>query len=114
VSRTPARLNARHLRYSRASSWCPPITSGPGISVAVADTIAGLTEQIGVDPTRLSAAVAAYDASIESARPFDPTIEQGRRADVAPPRSNWPSALETPLFHANRPLQPGIRSNSVL
>jgi len=80
----------------------------------VADTIAGLAEQIGVDPTRLSAAIAAYDASIESARPFGPTIEQGRRANVAPPRSNWPSALETPLFHANRPLQLGIRSNSVL
>ena len=72
----------------------------PGISVAVADTVAGLAEQIGVDPTRLTATVAAYNASIDTTRPFDPTIKDGRRADVVPPKSNWASPLDTPPFHA--------------
>ena len=72
----------------------------PGVSVAVADTIAGLAEQIGVDPTRLSATVVAYNASIDTTRPFDPTIKDGRRADVVPPKSNWASPLDTPPFHA--------------
>ena len=72
----------------------------PGISVEVADTIAGLAEQIGVDPTRLSATVAAFNASIDTTRPFDPTIKDGRRAAVVPPKSNWASALDSPPFYA--------------
>jgi tricarballylate dehydrogenase len=72
----------------------------PGVSVAVADTIAGLAEQVGVDLRRLSATVAAYNASIDTTRPFDPTIKDGRRADVVPPKSNWASALDVPPFHA--------------
>lgn len=72
----------------------------PGISVEVADTVAGLAAKIGVDPERLSSTVAAFNAAIDTSRPFDPTIKDGRRADVLPPKSNWSSPLDAPPFYA--------------
>jgi tricarballylate dehydrogenase len=72
----------------------------PGISVEVAGTIDGLAAKIGIDGRRLAATVAEFNGSIDRARVFDPTIKDGRRADVEPPKSNWASALETPPFYA--------------
>jgi len=72
----------------------------PGASVEVADTIADLARRIGVDAERLAATVAAFNASIDVAVPFDPAVKDGRRAALALPKSNWAVALETPPFYA--------------
>ncbi|MFS0866402.1 FAD-dependent tricarballylate dehydrogenase TcuA [Microbacterium sp. 179-B 1A2 NHS] len=72
----------------------------PGISVEVADTIEELAEKIGIDGAALTATVDAFNASIDRDRPFDPTVKDGRRADVVPPKSNWAAAIETGPFYA--------------
>ncbi len=72
----------------------------PGVSVEVADTVEGLAARIGVDPVRLAATVEEFNASIDVRRPFDPTIKDGRRASVDPPKSNWSSPLVAPPFYA--------------
>jgi tricarballylate dehydrogenase len=72
----------------------------PGVSVATADTIDELARRIGVDPTRLGATVDAFNASIDTAVPFDPAIKDGRRAALSLPKSNWAVPLESPPFYA--------------
>jgi tricarballylate dehydrogenase len=72
----------------------------PGISVEVADSIADLGRRIGVDGARLTATVDEFNASIDRSVTFDPTIKDGRRAPVDPPKSNWASPLDQPPFYA--------------
>jgi tricarballylate dehydrogenase len=72
----------------------------PGISVAVAPTIDELATKIGVPPEKLVQCVNSFNDSIDRSVPFDPTVKDGRRADVEPPKSNWASALETGPFYA--------------
>jgi tricarballylate dehydrogenase len=71
----------------------------PGISVVVADTVEDLAWGIGVDADALEATVAEFNAAIEGG-PFDPTVKDGRRAAVTPPKSNWASPIAEPPFYA--------------
>lgn len=72
----------------------------PGISVETADTVEELATRIGIDPAALKRTVEDYNASVDRTIEFDPTIKDGRRADTAPPKSNWASPLETGPFYA--------------
>jgi tricarballylate dehydrogenase len=72
----------------------------PGVSVATADTIDELARRIGIAPDRLGATVAAFNASIDRAVPFDPAVKDGRRAALPVPKSNWAVPLEAPPFFA--------------
>jgi tricarballylate dehydrogenase len=72
----------------------------PGISVQMADSVAGLAEAIGVDADRLTRTVADFNAGIDRTRAFNPTIKDGRRSDVVPPKSNWAAEIATPPFYA--------------
>ena len=72
----------------------------PGISVRTADTLEELAAQLGVDADGLVKTVAEYNAGIAADVPFDPTVLDGRRSDVTPPKSNWALALDTAPFYA--------------
>lgn len=72
----------------------------PGISVTVADTIEELAEKIGVDTEALSKTVSEFNNSIDRDIPLDPTVKDGRKADVEPPKSNWAAPIETGPFYA--------------
>ncbi|MFE2772769.1 FAD-dependent tricarballylate dehydrogenase TcuA [Microbacterium resistens] len=72
----------------------------PGIGVHVADSIEELAERAGIDAAGLARTVAAFNAAIDRDVPFDPTIKDGRRAEVVPPKSNWASPIETGPFYA--------------
>lgn len=72
----------------------------PGVSVVEADTLEELAEKAGIDAQGLSSTIAEFNSSIATDASFDPTIRDGRRAAVTPPKSNWAVALETPPFAA--------------
>jgi tricarballylate dehydrogenase len=72
----------------------------PGASVVVADTIAALAQDMGVDVTALTTTVAEFNAAIDRDVPFDPSVKDGRASQVDPPKSNWAQPLETPPFYA--------------
>ena len=72
----------------------------PGISVETADTIGELAVRIGVPVSALERTVSDFNGSIDRSITFDPTVKDGRRADVVPPKSNWASPLETGPFYA--------------
>jgi tricarballylate dehydrogenase len=72
----------------------------PGVSVEVADTVEALARRIDVDQRALAATIAAFNASIDLSIPFDPTVKDGRRAAVQPPKSNWATPLDRPPFYA--------------
>jgi tricarballylate dehydrogenase len=72
----------------------------PGISVEIAGSVAELAARIGVDPVHLTRTVDEFNASIDLTAAFDPTIKDGRRANVDPPKSNWSSPLDSPPFFA--------------
>lgn len=72
----------------------------PGISVIEAASIRELAEQAGIDADGLERTVDAFNASIDETRELDPTVKDGRRADVTPPKSNWASAIDEGPFFA--------------
>jgi tricarballylate dehydrogenase len=72
----------------------------PGVSVEVADTVDELAGRIGVDRRALVRTVSDFNASIDLDVVFDPTIKDGRRASVRPPKSNWASPLDQLPYYA--------------
>ncbi|WP_026818189.1 FAD-dependent tricarballylate dehydrogenase TcuA [Arthrobacter castelli] len=72
----------------------------PGISVETADTIEELAAKIKVPAEDLAKTVADYNGSIDRSITFDPTVKDGRKADVEPVKSNWAAPLETGPFYA--------------
>ncbi|OPX10802.1 FAD-dependent tricarballylate dehydrogenase TcuA [Mycobacterium sp. AT1] len=72
----------------------------PGVSVAVADTLEDLAAEIDVDADTFLRTVHEFNASIDRSVAFDPTVKDGRRAGVVPPKSNWAAPLETGPFYA--------------
>jgi tricarballylate dehydrogenase len=55
----------------------------------------------GVDADRFLATVAAYNDSVDTTTPFDPTVKDGRGTRGLPvPKSNWANRIDTPPFVA--------------
>jgi Succinate dehydrogenase/fumarate reductase, flavoprotein subunit len=71
----------------------------PGASEIVADSLEELAARAGIDANGLVSTVAEFNAAIVEA-PFDPNVKDGRASNVAPPKSNWALALDTPPFYA--------------
>ena len=64
-----------------------------------ADTIRELAERAHID-RQLEATIAAYNASIRTAK-FDPTVLDGKgTTGIQPPKSNWALPLDTPPYVA--------------
>jgi tricarballylate dehydrogenase len=72
----------------------------PGVSVVVADSLGDLADKAGFARDQFEATAAEFNASINRDAVFDPTVKDGRKANVAPPKSNWAAAIETPPFYA--------------
>jgi tricarballylate dehydrogenase len=68
------------------------------ITGAQSDGLDDLAVQLGIDPGGLARTVAEFNAAIVD-RPFDPAVKDGRAARVAPPKSNWAQALDSPPFY---------------
>lgn len=67
-----------------------------------ADTLDELIEKLdGTDKAAVRATVEAFNAAVDPAVPFDPTVKDGKAArGLTPPKSNWAQALDTPPFKA--------------
>ena len=67
-----------------------------------ADTLEALAGQMeGVDPEGFLETVRAFNAAIDTSRPFDPAVKDGRAALGIPvPKSNWANPLDRPPFEA--------------
>jgi tricarballylate dehydrogenase len=72
----------------------------PGVSVLVAEDLDELAAGMGVEAGALRKTVSEFNGSIDRSVPLDPTIKDGRRADVVPPKSNWAAPIETPPYYA--------------
>ena len=72
------------------------------VTRATADSLEALTGKLpGVDAAGLLRTVARYNASVDTATPFDPTAKDGRGTrGLAVPKSNWANVLDTPPFEA--------------
>jgi tricarballylate dehydrogenase len=63
-----------------------------------ADTLAGLAEQLGLDPAALEATVAEFNAAC-GPQPYDPTTLDGKATSgITPPKTNWAQPIERPPF----------------
>jgi tricarballylate dehydrogenase len=72
----------------------------PGIRPVVADGLDELAMASGIDVDGFVRTVAEFNASIDTTRPFDHTIKDGRCASVEPVKSNWASAIDAPPYYA--------------
>ena len=67
-------------------------------SMARADTIEELAQQLGIDPTGLARTVAEFNQAVQDGE-FDPAILDGKgTSGISPPKSNWALRLDTPPF----------------
>ena len=71
---------------------------GGGVTGAVADTLEGLAEELGIDPTGLAGTVKQFNTSIEGPE-FNPAVKDGRTARVDPPKSNWAAEIGAPPYY---------------
>jgi tricarballylate dehydrogenase len=71
------------------------------------DTIAGLAEQLGLNPAKMQATIAGFNAACPEG-PIDQQILDGKRTDgLNPDKTNWAAPIATPPFYGF-PLRPGI------
>ena len=66
-----------------------------------ADTVAGLAEALGLDPTRLEATVEQFNAACAADGPqdWDPSrLDGNTTSGLTPPKSNWAIPLVSPPF----------------
>ena len=69
------------------------------VTAPTVDALAAKME--GVDGEGFVAEVGRYNAAVDTATPFDPTIKDGRGTRGLPvPKSNWANRLDTPPFEA--------------
>ena len=62
---------------------------------------AKLADAEGVDGAALLEEIARFNAAVDTAIPFDPTVKDGRgTVGLAVPKSNWANPLDTPPFEA--------------
>ena len=62
---------------------------------------AKLANAEGVDRAALLEEIARFNAAVDTATPFDPTVKDGRGTVGLPvPKSNWANPLDTPPFEA--------------
>jgi tricarballylate dehydrogenase len=72
-----------------------------------APTVGDLAARLGLDPSRLTATVDAFNAATRPGR-FDPAVlDDCRTEGLTPPKSHWARPLDTPPFYAY-PVRPGI------
>jgi tricarballylate dehydrogenase len=72
----------------------------PGVGVAVADSIPALATALGIDPNALTSTIDEFNSAIDRSALYDPTIKDGRRVDLDPPKSNWSWPIEVAPFYA--------------
>ncbi len=67
-----------------------------------ADTLEGLADKLdGINRAQFLNTVREFNASIQSANPFDPNSRDGRGTrGLSPDKSNWATALDQPPFEA--------------
>ncbi|ACL61185.1 FAD-dependent tricarballylate dehydrogenase TcuA [Methylobacterium nodulans] len=67
-----------------------------------ADTLEALIDKLdGIDKAQALATIAQFNAAVDPAVPFDPTVKDGRATKgLALPKSNWAQAIETGPFKA--------------
>lgn len=72
------------------------------VTKASADSLDALAQKMeGVDGNALVAEIARYNAAVDIATPFDPTVKDGRGTKgLKVPKSNWANRLDTPPFEA--------------
>lgn len=79
-------------------SLYPPIRS---------DSIAGLADELGLDPAALAETVSTFNAAVRPGTFDDKVLDDCRTEGLAPPKSHWARRIETGPFYAY-PVRPGI------
>lgn len=74
----------------------------PQVTKVTADTLEGLAAKLdGVAVEQFLCTVREFNASIDTTKPFNPNVKDGRAAIGLPvPKSNWAQALDEPPYEA--------------
>ena len=70
-------------------------------TMATAETIADLAEQLGIDPGQLEATIEQYNASVrwDQVEHFNPSTLDGVSTDgITPPKTNWALPFDSPPY----------------
>ncbi|MEV6281574.1 FAD-dependent tricarballylate dehydrogenase TcuA [Kribbella sp. NPDC051770] len=72
----------------------------PGIVPVVADSVEGLAAALEIDVDGFVRTVKEFNSSIDTTRPLDPAVKDGRLAAVEPVKSNWAAAIDKSPYYA--------------
>ena len=65
------------------------------------DTLEGLIEKIhDIDKAAAKKTLEEFNAAVDESTPFDPTIKDGKAADLSLPKSHWAQKLDSPPYRA--------------
>ena len=72
------------------------------VTKAQADSLEELAGKLeGVEPRGFLETIEAYNAAVDEATPFNPTVKDGRGTHgISPPKSNWANKLDEPPYLA--------------
>ena len=70
------------------------------VTFVEAASLENLAAAAGIDEAGLVETIAAFNAAIDTSKPFDAAVKDCRRADVEPPKSNWALAVEKAPYYA--------------
>ena len=72
-----------------------------------AETVSGLAERLAIDPHRLTATVARFNAAVQDGAYDTSRLDGCRTSGIVPPKSNWALRIDEPPFYAY-PLGTGV------
>ncbi len=102
VAQRPGQI-AWSITDSRAESLFMPSVFPP----IRAETIGGLADALGLDPTALEATVRDYNAAVRPGEFDSGRLDFCRTEGLDPPKTHWARTIEAPPF-TGYPLRPGI------
>lgn len=100
-------MRADQIAYAIVDSKAAKLFMPSVFPAIAAETIGDLASKLGLDPDRLTATVASYNAAVRPGT-FDSTrLDDCRTEGLDPPKTHWAQTIDRPPF-IGYPLRPGI------
>jgi tricarballylate dehydrogenase len=100
-------LRADQIAYAIIDAKAAKLFMPSVFPAIAAESVGDLAVKLGLDPARLTATVAAYNAGVRPGTFDSASLDDCRTEGLDPPKTHWAQTIDTPPF-IGYPLRPGI------